>query len=71
MFSGRYDLFPSLRRQDGYVPLPVLPIFDYDGASSLLLEFQTDPDANANGTNGFYGALMVTSSPESELRRTS
>ncbi|MCR9244539.1 MAG: hypothetical protein NXI31_05865 [bacterium] len=70
VFSGRYDLSPSSRRFDGYVPLPVLPAFEYDGSSSLLLEFQTDPDANATGLNGFYGHLMVQSSPNPAARNT-
>lgn len=70
VFNGRYDITPGLRRPDGYVPLPMVTPFAYDGASSMLLEFKTGIDPQAIGINGLYGSLMVQSSPRPNARNT-
>jgi len=70
VFQGSYDILPAMRRVDGYVPLPVITPFAYDGSSSLLLEFRVTADPTAHGLNGMYGQLMVQSSPMPAARNT-
>ncbi len=63
VYSAGYVIQPSIQQPDGYVPLPEIVPFAYDGTSSLLIELRTNPGAPATGQNGMYGYLMVQSSP--------
>jgi hypothetical protein len=70
LFAGRYDLAPSMQQPNGFVPIPLLTPFAYDGTSSVMLEFKVYPDANALGVNGMLGNLMGVSSPLPAARNT-
>lgn len=68
VFAGDYVIDPSSRRADGYVPFPPISGFDYDGRSSLLLDFKVPPDAQAIGANGLRVFLMVQSTDRPNSR---
>jgi hypothetical protein len=70
VFQGAYDLVPALQLANGYMPIPVVAPFRYDGVSSLLVEFKTHVDAQALGVNGMYGNLMVQSMALPAARNT-
>ncbi|MGE0144478.1 MAG: hypothetical protein AB7I19_13135 [Planctomycetota bacterium] len=68
VFAGDYVIDPSARRPDGYVPFPPISGFDYDGRSSLLLDFKVPPDAQAIAANGLRVFLTVQSSERPNSR---
>lgn len=62
-FRGRYDIDPTRRTLSGYLPYPSITPFEYDGVSSLLLEFLVADDLLNFNITGATVRLMVQSSP--------
>ena len=67
VFSGAYTVRAADQTASGYMPYPISAPFDYDGQSSLLLEFRNTPSLAPIG-NGQAGRLMVASSPDPAAR---
>ncbi len=65
MWSGRYDIRPSMLTKSGYVPYPKPKVeFEYNGVESLLIEIATSPNSVPTASvNSQFGQLMVVSSP--------
>lgn len=64
VFLGRYDVDPLAARPSPlgfFVPYPAIMPFEYDGVSSLLLDFRVGQ--GLFGTNGQRVQLMVLSGP--------
>jgi len=61
VFSGSYAIQPSQMMAGNYMPYPMTSTFEYDGQSSLLLDFRM-PQSSALGWNGMAVNLMVQSS---------
>jgi len=62
VYAGSYVIDPANVLAGNYVPYPMLSTFDYDGESSLMIDFRVPP-SSALGLNGMSVNLMVQSSP--------
>ena len=49
VFQGAYEIAQALQRPNGYVPFPMFTPFEYDGVSSLLLDFRVPPGLSQGG----------------------
>jgi hypothetical protein len=66
--SGAYTI-PARASNGGFVPYPALQReFVYDGVSSLLLDFTTEPAPLSPGANGQQVYVMITSAPQPFVR---
>lgn len=68
VFRGDYAIDPQQLRADGYLPLPGIRPFAWNGIDSLLVDFRTPHDPAANGANGMRVYLMAQSSPQPNAR---
>lgn len=66
-YQGAYAVDPAAVLPGGFLPFPLAAPFAYDGVSSLLIEFRTQP-SNAFGLNGNAIRLMVQSSAQPNSR---
>ena len=60
--EGTYSISPATQLGDGFVPFPMSKNFEYDGVSSLLIEFRVGQEPTAGG-NRIAHRLLVPSSP--------
>ena len=68
VYSGAYAIDPANLRSDGYLPFPDILPFAYNGIDSLLLDIRVAPAPAANGANGSFGYLMVTTMSKPDSR---
>lgn len=62
VYSGNYAIDPAHVLPGNYMPYPMAATFDYDGVSSLLIDFRAGPTGNAQGLNGMAVNLALASS---------
>lgn len=62
VYQGPYAVSAADLRPNGYLPYPMFTPFEYDGVSSLLLDFRVGPGL-AQGLNGQTVYIQVQSDP--------
>lgn len=63
VYSGIYAVSPNQLLPGNYMPYPLATTFEYDGQSSLMIDFRTGPSTSAQGLNGMAVNIGIASSP--------